>query len=140
MRTNTQSLDTLANELWNFLGDATDHDLPPLYSVSFDRYATDRGWRCRARVDGPPLESAVLYESISAYARYWGVKVQFGEPYPGGLWPSKKQRTLTVQAVYMGVSIELYALVDGEFEPPQPEPVRVTGAFADFLLGEDVTA
>ena len=115
---NTQSLDTLANELWNFLGDAADHDLPPLYRVQIDRGATDPGWRCVARVDGAPRDSAALYDSISTYGRYWGVEVRFGEPYDGSLWPSGQQRQLTVEVSYAGVAIELYALVDGAFEPP----------------------
>ena len=137
MSTNTQSLDTLANEVWNFVGDAADHDLPPLWSAEITRHATDPGWMCRVRVDGEPTNSAALYEAINAYARYWGVKVQFGKPYPGSLWPSRQQRDLTVEVSYMGVSILLYVLVDAEFEPEQ---VYATGPFAALILGQDVTA
>ena len=135
MQTNTQSLDTLANEVWNFVGDAADHDLPPLWKAELERYATDTGWTCRVRVEGPVLDSAALYEALAVYARHFGVEVEFGTPYRGSLWPSRIQRQLTVSVRYAGVSIELYVLVDGRFEAPVP--VHVTGPFAGLLLGGD---
>lgn len=135
--TNTQSLDTLANEVWDFVGIAADHDLPALYKVELSRHAFDPGWTCQARIEGDPLDSAGLYESISAYARYLGAEVQFGKPYgPVNIWPSGKQRQLTVNVRYMGVEIELYALVDGTFE--LPAPVHVTGPMAGLLVGGEL--
>lgn len=141
MLANTQPLDSLAAELWDFVGIAPEYDLPALWQVSLSRQCDEPdGWKCRAAVKTLAQDSAAAYQAVAEYARFAGTQVVLGEPYKSGVWPSGTQRTVSTTLTFMGVAVEVAGWVDGDFTPPPvPEPAPVVpGSFAE-LVGEALT-
>lgn len=165
MSTNTQHAIDLMPQLRDILGLAADLDLPRLYRITMTAYDNDPGWSINAMLSGtgtrPDLE---LWEGLRAWAP--GVMPELAEPKPSSLKPSGMSRKASVAVVVAEVSVLIWTIVDSRFIPSGwccaesyqakgpcsdceatgqrgevgPKPVHLTGAFVDFLLGEDVTA
>lgn len=111
-----------------------DLDLPHLYQVTLAATDGVPGWVVKAQLD--TLPDAESWEALRAWAS--GAEPTLDEPMTAHYMPSGFYRRAAVTVVVAEVSVEIWAHVDSLFEPPQPEPVHLTGAFADFLLGEEV--
>lgn len=115
-----------------------DLDLPPLWSIVFQASQADSGWKVTAQLDSRDLSDRGQWDALKVWSS--GVEPVLGEPmaHGAGMYPSGAWRRVAVTVVVAEVAVEIWAHVDSLFEPPQPEPVHLTGAFADFLLGEEV--
>lgn len=162
----TKPLDSLTAELFDFLGLGPDIDLPTLDRATLSRSQRDDGWK----VDAYPNErdAASAIDAVNGWALFAGSQVRLMTPYKSSIQPSGWQVSLSTAVVVGGVRIGIHANLDADryaeamtadmehthvigesvhvvyggarCSECSPEPVRVTGAFADFLLGEDVTA
>ena len=156
----TKPLTSLTAELWDFLGLGPDLDLPALEHVVLDRFAHNSNWTCSAFTQ--TRDAAVAIDAVNTWATYGGSQVRLMAPYKSSIQPSGWQVSLSTTIVVAEVQIGIHANLDADryaeamaedaygrtpqglaaaaFAAEAAEPVRVTGAFADFLLGEDVTA
>lgn len=137
MTTTTQHAIDLMPQLRDILGLPKDLDLPKLFNVDISATTGDDGWTVTSQL-WPAGDDQARWEALQA----WGgsQQPQLSDPHPSKGYASGAFRQASVTVVVAEVSVKVWTHVDGGFVPPQPEPVRVTGAFADFLLGEDVTA
>ena len=114
------TLSRLTTELRDFMGLAEDLDLPKVDRIdcAFNADDAEPRWVCEAQVNHPATDSGAGFEALSGWARYVGGQIEAGEAYKSGVFASRLQRQLTLRVVVAGVSVELYALVDGLFEIP----------------------
>ena len=136
MTTTTQHAIDLMPQLRDILGLPKDFDLPRLANVQFTAHEGAPGWLVQAQLRTMSDEHS--WDALLAWGS--GKEPTLGEVHKASYMRSGTYRKATVTVVIAEVSVTIWAHVDGKFKPPKPEPVRVTGAFADFLLGEDVTA
>lgn len=109
---NTKPLDTLANELWDFVGLAPDLDLPRLRRVTLSRWDDEDGWKAEAHIKSD--DRAADIEGVYAYARYTGGTVKLVAPYPGSQQPSGWQMDLSVEVVVAGLRLRVLVILDAD--------------------------
>ena len=124
----------LMPQLRDLFGLAEDLDLPHLTRVEFGANAGDTGWTVTAQLRS--MSDHASYAALLAWSQ--GIAPVLDDPHPAKYMPSGLYRRASVTVVVGEVSVRIWAHVDGDFIPPRPEPVRVTGPFAGLLLGEDV--
>jgi hypothetical protein len=105
-------LDSLAAELWDFLGLAPDLDLPALRKIELKRWSDDAGWKASALVERRSTADAI--EAVYAYAAYAGGSVHITTPFPCTAQPSGMQVALSAFIVIAEVAIEIGANLDAD--------------------------